>query len=107
VDAPELKAPEGVDLEQLRNTMLALPFIPDNVKKQMLSIKDWQHTLPLPYMADQGSKMKEVKVNGNDAVLITGKHNTQVIWQQDGHIHMLANYEQMDGEELLKIAEKL
>lgn len=107
VDAPELKAPEGVDLEQLRNTMLALPFIPDNVKKQMLSIEDWQHTLPMPYMADKGSKMKEVKVNGSDAVLITTEHSSQVVWQQDGHVHMLESYDKIKGDELLAIAKKL
>ncbi|QRG66272.1 zf-HC2 domain-containing protein [Brevibacillus choshinensis] len=107
VDAPELKAPEGVDLEQLRNTMLALPFIPDNVKKQMLSIKDWQHTLPMPYMTDKNSKMKDVKVNGGDAVLITNEHSSQIIWQQDGHIHMLESYDKINGDELLAIAKKL
>ncbi|MED4583059.1 DUF4367 domain-containing protein [Brevibacillus choshinensis] len=107
VDAPELKAPEGVDLEQLRNTMLALPFIPDNVKKQMLSIKDWQHTLPMPYMTDKDSKMKEVKVNGTDAVLISSEHNSQIIWQEDGHIHMLQAYDKINGDELLEIAKKM
>lgn len=107
VDAPELKAPEGVDLEQLRSTILSLPFIPDNVKKQMLSIEDWQHTLPMPYVADKDSKLKEVKVNGADGILITNEHDNRVIWQQDGRIHMLEGYNGIKSDELLAFAKEM
>ncbi|MED4908122.1 DUF4367 domain-containing protein [Brevibacillus centrosporus] len=106
VDAPKLKAPEGVDLEQLRDTMLSLPFIPDNVKKQMLSIKDWQHTLPMPYLADKDSKMKEVKVHGADAILMTSDNRSQLIWQQDGHIHILEGHG-LTGDAMMKIAKNM
>ncbi|MGG4450586.1 zf-HC2 domain-containing protein [Brevibacillus porteri] len=106
VDAPELTAPEGVDLAQLRETLLALPFIPDQVKKQMISIEDWQHTLPVPYMADGESKMKEVKVNGQNGMLITGKYNTHLMWQQDGQIHMLEGSEK-NADRLLDFAKQL
>lgn len=106
VDAPELSAPEGVDLAQLRETLLALPFIPDQVKKQMISIEDWQHTLPVPYMADGESKMKEVKVNGQNGMLITGKYNSHLMWQQDGQIHMLEGSEK-NADGLLDFANQL
>ncbi|ATF14842.1 hypothetical protein A616_23615 [Brevibacillus brevis X23] len=106
VDAPELTAPEGVDLAQLRETLLALPFIPDQVKKQMISIEDWQHTLPVPYMADGESKMKEVKVNGQNGMLITGEYNTHLMWQQDGQIHMLEGSEK-NADRLLNFAKQL
>ncbi|NTU22715.1 zf-HC2 domain-containing protein [Brevibacillus sp. HB1.2] len=106
VDAPELTAPEGVDLAQLRETLLALPFIPDQVKKQMISIEDWQHTLPVPYMADGESKMKEVKVNGQNGMLITGEYNTHLMWQQDGQIHMLEGSEK-NADRLLDFAKQL
>lgn len=106
VDAPELSAPEGVDLAQLRETLLALPFIPDQVKKQMISIEDWQHTLPVPYMADGESQMKEVKVNGQNGMLITGKYNTHLMWHQDGQIHMLEGSEK-NADGLLDFANQL
>ncbi|GEC92258.1 anti-sigma factor family protein [Brevibacillus brevis] len=106
IDAPELSAPEGVDLAQLRETLLALPFIPDQVKKQMISIEDWQHTLPVPYMADGESKMKEVKVNGHNGMLITGKYNSHLMWQQDGQIHMLEGSEK-NADGLLDFANQL
>ncbi|OUQ88271.1 hypothetical protein B5G50_11625 [Brevibacillus brevis] len=106
VGAPELSAPEGVDLAQLRETILALPFIPDQVKKQMISIEDWQHTLPVPYMADGESKMKEVKVNGQNGMLITGKYNAHLMWQQDGQIHMLEGSEK-NADGLLDFANQL
>lgn len=106
VGAPELSAPEGVDLAQLRETLLALPFIPDQVKRQMISIEDWQHTLPVPYMADGESKMKEVKVNGQNGMLITGKYDAHLMWQQDGQIHMLEGFEK-NADELLDFANQL
>lgn len=106
VNAPELSAPEGVDLAQLRETLLALPFIPDQVKKQMISIEDWQHTLPVPYMADGESKMKEVKVNGQNGMLITGKYDAHLMWQQDGQIHMLEGSEK-NADGLLDFANQL
>ncbi|GEB34232.1 MULTISPECIES: anti-sigma factor [Brevibacillus] len=106
VDAPELKAPDGVDLEKLRETMLALPFIPEQVKKQMLDIKDWKHTIPVPYMADGKSDMKEVKVNGEEGMLLTSEYNTHLVWQKDGKIHILDGSEKR-GEELLALAKQL
>ncbi|MED1781226.1 zf-HC2 domain-containing protein [Brevibacillus fortis] len=106
VDAPELTAPEGVDLAQLRETLLALPFIPDQVKKQMINIEDWQHTLPVPYMADGESKMKEVKVNGQNGMLVTGQYNTHLMWQQDGQIHIVEGNEK-NSDRLLDFANQL
>jgi len=106
VSAPELQAPEGVDMAQLRDTMLSLPFIPNNVKKQMLSIDDWQHTLPLPYLEDGDSKMKEVKVHGQAGVLITNSYNKQLIWQENGQIHTLGGSNSTE-EELLTLAKNL
>lgn len=106
VSTPELQAPEGVDMAQLRDTMLSLPFIPNNVKKQMLSIDDWQHTLPLPYMEDGDSKMKEVKVHGQAGVLITSSYNKQLIWQENGQIHTLGSSD-LNEEELLAMAKNV
>ncbi|GED69155.1 hypothetical protein BRE01_28570 [Brevibacillus reuszeri] len=106
VSAPELQAPEGVDMAQLRDTMLSLPFIPDNVKKQMLSIDDWQHTLPLPYVEDKESKMKDVKVHGQAGVFITNSYSKQLIWQENGQIHTLGGSNTSE-EELLALAKNM
>lgn len=106
IGAPELKAPNGVDLEQLRSTLLALPFIPDQVKKQMISIKDWQHTLPIPYVTDKDSKLQELKVNGQEAVLITDEHRSQLIWQHEGHIRRLEGSTNM-SDKLVAMAKQI
>lgn len=106
VDAPKLKAPDGVDLAQLRNTLLALPFIPDNVKKQMVNIDDWQHTLPIPYVADKERSVKEVKVHGQDALLIAHESGSQLLWQENGRLHTLDGPEK-SGEQLLALAKQL
>ena len=106
VGALQLQAPEGVDLDQLRKTVLALPFIPDNVKKQMLSIENWQETLPVPYVESEGHQIEEVNVNGQKGMLIKGENRTHLIWQEDGTLHFL------DGEgrneaKLLDLAQQL
>lgn len=106
VDAPELSAPEGVDLAQLRETLLSLPFIPDQVKKQMINIEDWQHTLPVPYMTNGDTDVKEVKVNGQNGMLIKGEYNANLMWQQDGKIHILDGSEK-NSNELLEFAKQL
>jgi len=106
VDALKLQAPEGVDLAELRDTVLALPFIPENVKKQMVNLDDWQHTLPLPYVEDKDSQVKEVKVNGGDGLLIESPYRSYLIWQQNGSIHMLDGAEN-NAEQLMSFAKKV
>jgi len=105
VGALHLEGPEGVDLDQLRKTVLALPFIPDNVRQQMLSIDNWQETLPVPYV-EQGDHIKEVKVNGQTGLLMGDENWTQLYWQQDGMFHFLDGKGKQEAQ-LLELAQKL
>lgn len=106
VDAIRLEAPKGVDLEQLRQTLLALPFIPEHVKKQMLSIDNWEHTLPMPYVESEDRQVKEVKVNGEKGLLMSEEYRAQLIWQQNGTLHFLDG-DKRDEAKLLALAQKL
>jgi hypothetical protein len=89
----------------LRKTVLALPFIPDNVRQQMLSIDNWQETLPVPYV-EQGDHIKEVKVNGQTGLLMGDENWTQLYWQQDGMFHFLDGKGKQEAQ-LLELAQKL
>jgi hypothetical protein len=106
VEAPKLTAPEGVDVGELRSTILALPFIPENVKQQLIDIDDWQHTLPMPFLADGQNSAKEIQLNGAKALLTEEEYRTSVIWQRDGHIHMLNGYG-TKADQVLAVAKQL
>lgn len=106
VEGLKLQAPEGVDLAELRDTVLALPFIPENVKKQMVNLEDWQHTLPLPYIEDKDSQVKKVNVNGEEGLLVESPHRSYLIWQHNGSIHMLDGAEDK-AEQLMSFAKKV
>lgn len=106
VEAPKLTAPEGVDVGELRSTILALPFIPENVKQQLIDIDDWQHTLPMPFLADGKTKAKEIQLHGSKGLIIEDEYSTSVVWQRDGHIHML-NGHGAKPEQVLSIAKQL
>lgn len=108
VDAPEITAPKDVDLEQLRETVLSLPFIPDNVKRQLGDIKDWQHTLPIPYVENKERDLKEVKLKGTVGMLFQSEKYASLLWQKDGKLHMLdMSGETIDTERLIDLANNL
>ncbi|APC08077.1 anti-sigma factor family protein [Neomoorella thermoacetica] len=78
-----IDAPQGVDLVALREALLNLPFLPDNLRRQLAAINDWQHTLPIPQT--QGMAAREITVNGNQGVYFSdGATNGKIIlaWRQ-------------------------
>ncbi|MGB9859275.1 MAG: anti-sigma factor family protein [Moorellaceae bacterium] len=61
-----IDAPQGVDPVALREALLSLPFLPDNFRRQLAAINDWQHTLPIPETRDM--RVREITVNGHQGV---------------------------------------
>ena len=64
-----IDAPQGVDLVVLREALLSLPFLPENLRRQLAAINDWQHTLPIPETREMAAR--EITVNGNLGVYFT------------------------------------
>ncbi|WP_047152365.1 anti-sigma factor family protein [Aneurinibacillus tyrosinisolvens] len=93
VDAPQMKVPDNIDLEQVRTTVLSLPFIPENVRQQLAGIQDWQHTLPFPYVEDEKNKTREASIQGVKGVVYESEHETFIIWQKDGKLRQLTAYD--------------
>ncbi|MDN5345027.1 MAG: hypothetical protein PWQ18_1141 [Clostridia bacterium] len=78
-----IDAPQGVDLVTLRQALLNLPFLPDNLRRQLAAINDWQHTLPIPGTREMAAR--EITVNGNQGVYFSdGATNGKIIlaWRQ-------------------------
>ncbi|WP_139488887.1 zf-HC2 domain-containing protein [Brevibacillus dissolubilis] len=108
INAPEIQAPKDVDLNSLRDTVLSLPFIPENVKRQLGDIEDWKHTLPIPYMEGNGDHLKEIKINGTQAILYQNEHDASLVWQKDGKLHKLhMNGQSINTNQLIEIAKEL
>ncbi|MED0680009.1 zf-HC2 domain-containing protein [Aneurinibacillus thermoaerophilus] len=91
--APQIQVPKDVDLNQLRETVLSLPFIPQNVKQQLASIQDWQRTLPIPYIIDEKHQTREVTVQGAKGIIYEAENQTFLIWQKDGKLHYMNAYD--------------
>ncbi|MGD8192347.1 anti-sigma factor family protein [Brevibacillus ginsengisoli] len=84
--SPTIKAPADVNLDELRETVLRLPFIPDNVKNQLANIEDWKQTLPIPYIEGTG---KEVTIDGAKGIFAGDQHQAFMMWQKDGQLHSI------------------
>ncbi|WP_018085267.1 anti-sigma factor family protein [Desulfurispora thermophila] len=104
--APELVVPRGVDVAALRQALLELPFLPDNLRRQLAAVQDWQHTALIPVMEGQA---REVEVDGTRGVYFSGQGEAAgtgtLIWQKDGVSHMLHGH--LSLEKCLELAEKL
>ena len=94
---PELVVPDGVDAAQLRDVLVNLPFLPENVRTQLAAVKDWQSTLIIPSV---DGTAHDITIDGTPAVLVSPKSaardlrakmgplpdSATVIWNQDGVI---------------------
>jgi len=108
---PELKAPEGVDVEAVREALLAIPVLPESLRSQLEAIKDWQHTIPVPNI--EGSST-EVTINGNSGVFIKPSaaldngesKDAALIWQESGVIYCLAG-EELELNQAVALAEQM
>ncbi|OEH93499.1 anti-sigma factor family protein [Bacillus solimangrovi] len=101
IGAPEYMIPEDVDLNELSQTILAMPFFPDNVKKQLSSIDDWTQTLPVPIMEMEGQTTKEIMLNGKEAIGVETEYSTYLMWQDNGEVHYLDAYTEENETSLL------
>jgi hypothetical protein len=91
--SPEIKVPDEVDVEEIRDALLDIQILPDQFRKKLAAVDDWQHTLLVPNI--DGSTQKVV-VNGNDGVFVSspkernwGGSSAALIWLQDGVINVV------------------
>jgi len=122
--SPEIQVPPGVDENAVRDALLSIPLLPENLRNQLAAINDWQHTLLIPSI--DGSTT-EVTVNGSQGVFMqspvqnsrpgkiyrhhagensmdtAGRQINSLIWQDNGVIHIVSG-DQLSQEQATAIA---
>lgn len=104
--SPELKTSSGIDVMVIRDALLSIPALPENLRQQLLAVNDLRHTLLVPNI--DGSS-REVTVNGAPGVFITagdGKQAHSLVWQQNGVICIVAGAG-MELDDALAIAAQM
>ncbi len=96
----------GVAFETLRDYVLSLPGLPDDVASQLRTFNADGSTLPLPVPADQITT-SSAQVNGVPATVLVTRDRTlaAVVWVDDGVVTAVAG--SLDDDEVLSIAEDL
>lgn len=107
---PEILAQDDVSIDDVYNCLVELPIIPDDLQRQLKSIKDWKNTMYIPVVE---SKMEEIQINGckgyaGDLTGInsnTASYKSVVIWYADGVFYGVEST--ADKDELVKFAESM
>lgn len=109
--SPELDVPGDAGAEAVRDALLAMPFLPDNVKRQVAAVEDWQHTFLVP---DVRGSTQETTVNGAPGVYITVPTEYQdegretpnaLVWEKSGVVYAIVG--EFDLEEGLAVANSM
>ena len=110
---PELVVPSGIDPLEIRDVLLNLPFLPQNMRTQLAGVSDWQNTLLIPSIA---GSTRDITVNGNPGVVITppadpdapadarASEGAAVMWHQDGVLHAVGSASESTSR---KVAESM
>lgn len=105
--APQINAPEGVNPDDLYNALVEMPIIPENLKSQLKSIKDWKNTLYVPVV---DSQMQEISVNGVKGYILPNKNpdgssNSSIIWCSNDVIYAISG--NLSVDELIKVGNSM
>ncbi|MDN5302801.1 MAG: hypothetical protein PWQ60_2315 [Thermoanaerobacteraceae bacterium] len=102
-ESPDIHVPDNVDLEAVRDAVVSLPFMPENIRQQLVDIKDWKNTLPVPVGDD--TDVRNIAVNGSQGIFISTRHSNSAVWS-DGKFMYWINTS-LPEEQVLQIAESL
>jgi len=96
----------GVPYETVRDYLLSLPGLPDDVAAQLRTFTADGSTLPLPVPADEVTT-SSAEVNGMPATVLVTRDQTMaaVVWVDDGVVTAVAGA--LDADEVLSIAGNL
>lgn len=102
--SPEISVPEGISIAQLRDTLLSLPFLPENVKAQLANIEDFETTLPVPAVDTEEAKVSEVQVGGAQGFTFVSQDKASVVWKGNERLHMIVAETSMSSDQLVELA---
>ena len=87
--SPTLSAPDDIDMEAIREGLLAVEILPPELAAQLRAIEDWESTLLLPLVEGMS---EEVSVGNATGVRFFGldDDDRMLIWVDEGRIHVLS-----------------
>lgn len=104
--APSAFSSTGVPFETVRDHLLSLPGLPDNVAAALRALNADGSTLPLPVPAGEVTT-SSVEVQGARATVLEARDRTMaaVLWVEDGVITLVAG--SLGADEALSVAQGL
>ncbi|ADQ41092.1 hypothetical protein Calkr_1599 [Caldicellulosiruptor acetigenus I77R1B] len=109
VKVPKLTTPVELDKVKIYETIANLPFVPNNIRSQLLSIKDPFSTLPIPVNKDEYD-YKKVSIAGNDGLIVYHKNNpndSTIVWVDGNNSVKYIKAESASEQKLLELANLL
>lgn len=101
--APVIKVPEGVNVEDIYNSLVELPILPVSLQNQLKSIKDWKNTIYIPVIEDD---MQEITINGREAYIFSnGQKSSGAVWSNNGVIYTING--NVGKDKIISIAESM
>ncbi len=98
--SPEINAPDGVNPDDIYNSLLSMPILPENIKKQLSDAKDWRNTLYIPVV---DSKSQEVSINGAKGYIMDlDSQYKNIVWYNREVLYSIGGT--ISRDELIKIA---
>ncbi|KAB2952671.1 DUF4367 domain-containing protein [Heliorestis acidaminivorans] len=102
-NSPEINVPGGVDEIAVRNALLDLPVLPEELRSQLAAIDDWKNTAIVPYVEGQ---MDRLEINGQEALYgLSPRGMGHLMWMDNGVIMQM--HGNLDKETLIQIAQSL
>jgi hypothetical protein len=82
---PSVQVPQEVNLNQVRQALTGLPFLPDDVRRSLQG-PDWTHTVYVPANKDT----RTVNVGGTDVVIESNHGLRTALWLAHGYAFQLS-----------------
>lgn len=100
--SPELAVPAGVDVDEVYDCLAELPVLPEDLRRQLHSVKDWKNTIYLPVI----SEPQEVKVNRSNGFIAERENGGWTLVWYDGDTIFCVDSD-AGKEEIIDFAESL
>ncbi|MBD2869133.1 hypothetical protein [Paenibacillus arenilitoris] len=84
---PELTVDGGIDPATVREAVLGLPVLPDNLRTKLAAIGDWQSTLPIP---SRDGVTTSLRLGGHDAVMTVDESHRYLLWLNGDRLSLLS-----------------
>lgn len=117
--SPVLEGPPGVDMRVVRDAMLDIPLLPENMKSALKGMDDWTKTLPVP---DFDRRAGEINLDGAPGLFVQGRERPDpttgadsgsyfgpsiLAWYRNGYWTILEGQSSMTKQEAFDLARQL